>query len=61
VRGFDLEKRPPHPAPLLLLGRRGRKNGGIVCLVTMKTLILGYGNQSRRDDGVGWFVLEQLA
>ena len=27
----------------------------------MKTLILGYGNQSRRDDGVGWFVLEQLA
>jgi len=25
------------------------------------TLILGYGNQSRRDDGVGWFVLEQLA
>ena len=27
----------------------------------MKTLIIGYGNQSRRDDGVGWFVLEQLA
>ncbi len=27
----------------------------------MKTLILGYGNRSRRDDGVGWFVLEQLA
>jgi hydrogenase maturation protease len=27
----------------------------------MTTLILGYGNQSRRDDGVGWFVLEQLA
>jgi hydrogenase maturation protease len=27
----------------------------------VKTLILGYGNQSRRDDGVGWFVLEQLA
>ena len=27
----------------------------------MPTLILGYGNQSRRDDGVGWFVLEQLA
>jgi hydrogenase maturation protease len=26
----------------------------------MKTLIIGYGNQSRRDDGVGWFVLEQL-
>jgi hydrogenase maturation protease len=25
------------------------------------TLILGYGNQSRRDDGVGWFVVEQLA
>ena len=29
--------------------------------VLVKTLILGYGNQSRRDDGVGWFVLEQLA
>jgi hydrogenase maturation protease len=27
----------------------------------VKTLILGYGNQSRRDDGVGWFVIEQLA
>ena len=27
----------------------------------MKTLIIGYGNQSRRDDGVGWFVVEQLA
>ena len=27
----------------------------------MTTLILGYGNNSRRDDGVGWFVLEQLA
>jgi hydrogenase maturation protease len=27
----------------------------------MKTLIIGYGNQSRRDDGVGWFILEQLA
>ena len=27
----------------------------------MKTLIIGYGNQSRRDDGVGWFVIEQLA
>ena len=27
----------------------------------MTTLIIGYGNQSRRDDGVGWFVLEQLA
>jgi len=25
------------------------------------TLIIGYGNQSRRDDGVGWFILEQLA
>jgi len=24
-------------------------------------LIIGYGNQSRRDDGVGWFVIEQLA
>ena len=27
----------------------------------MNTLIIGYGNQSRRDDGVGWFILEQLA
>jgi hydrogenase maturation protease len=27
----------------------------------MKMLIIGYGNQSRRDDGVGWFVIEQLA
>jgi len=27
----------------------------------VKTLILGYGNQNRRDDGVGWFVIEQLA
>lgn len=26
----------------------------------MKTLILGYGNCSRRDDGVGWFVVERL-
>ena len=27
----------------------------------MKTLIIGYGNRSRRDDGVGGFVVEQLA
>jgi hydrogenase maturation protease len=27
----------------------------------VSTLIIGYGNPSRRDDGVGWFVLEQLA
>ena len=26
----------------------------------MKTLVLGYGNRSRTDDGVGWFVLERL-
>ncbi|HUJ09413.1 MAG TPA: hydrogenase maturation protease [Verrucomicrobiae bacterium] len=26
----------------------------------MKTLIFGYGNASRRDDGVGWFVIGQL-
>ena len=26
----------------------------------MRTLILGYGNCSRRDDGVGWFVVERL-
>jgi len=42
-------------------GEEREKNGSTVCLVTMKTLILGYGNQNRRDDGVGWFILEQLA
>ena len=42
-------------------GEAREKNGSTVCLVTMKTLILGYGNQNRRDDGVGWFILEQLA
>jgi hydrogenase maturation protease len=26
----------------------------------MKTLVIGYGNCSRRDDGVGWFVVERL-
>ncbi|MGD0057981.1 MAG: hydrogenase maturation protease [Verrucomicrobiia bacterium] len=26
----------------------------------MRTLVLGYGNRSRTDDGVGWFVLERL-
>ena len=26
----------------------------------MKTLVLGYGNRSRTDDGVGWIVLERL-
>jgi hydrogenase maturation protease len=26
----------------------------------VKTLVLGYGNQSRTDDGVGWFVVERL-
>jgi hydrogenase maturation protease len=26
----------------------------------VKTLIIGYGNRSRRDDGVGWFILEEL-
>jgi len=26
----------------------------------MKTLVLGYGNRSRTDDGAGWFVLERL-
>jgi hydrogenase maturation protease len=26
----------------------------------MKTLVLGYGNRSRTDDGVGWFILERL-
>jgi hydrogenase maturation protease len=28
---------------------------------SVKTLIIGYGNRSRRDDGVGWFVIEKLA
>ena len=27
----------------------------------MKTLIIGYGNDSRNDDGVGWFVVAELA
>jgi hydrogenase maturation protease len=26
----------------------------------MKTLVLGYGNRSRNDDGAGWFVIDQL-
>jgi hydrogenase maturation protease len=26
----------------------------------MKTLVIGYGNSSRCDDGVGWFVVERL-
>jgi hydrogenase maturation protease len=26
----------------------------------MKTLVIGYGNRSRRDDGAGWFVVERL-
>ena len=26
----------------------------------MKILVIGYGNDSRNDDGVGWFVVEQL-
>jgi hydrogenase maturation protease len=26
----------------------------------MNTLVLGYGNRSRMDDGIGWFVLERL-
>jgi len=26
----------------------------------MRTLVIGYGNSSRRDDGVGWFVVERL-
>lgn len=26
----------------------------------MKTLVIGYGNCSRCDDGVGWFVVERL-
>jgi hydrogenase maturation protease len=27
----------------------------------MKTLVIGYGNDSRNDDGVGWFVIAELA
>ena len=26
----------------------------------MKTLIIGYGNDSRNDDGIGWFVVAEL-
>lgn len=27
----------------------------------MKTLIIGYGNDSRNDDGAGWFVVNELS
>ena len=27
----------------------------------MKTLVIGYGNDSRNDDGAGWFVIHELA
>jgi hydrogenase maturation protease len=27
----------------------------------MKTLVIGYGNDSRNDDGAGWFVVAELA
>ena len=27
----------------------------------MKTLIIGYGNDSRNDDGAGWFVIAELS
>ena len=27
----------------------------------MKTLIIGYGNDSRNDDGTGWFVISELS
>ncbi|MCX7885962.1 MAG: hydrogenase maturation protease, partial [Verrucomicrobiae bacterium] len=27
----------------------------------MKRLIIGYGNESRNDDGVGWFVVRELS
>ena len=27
----------------------------------MKTLVIGYGNDSRNDDGAGWFVVSELA
>jgi hydrogenase maturation protease len=26
----------------------------------MKTLVIGYGNDSRNDDGIGWFVVAEL-
>jgi hydrogenase maturation protease len=26
----------------------------------VRTLVIGYGNSTRRDDGVGWFAIEQL-
>jgi hydrogenase maturation protease len=41
--------------------RRARSDAPCQHSIFLKTLILGYGNQSRRDDGVGWFVVEQLA
>jgi hydrogenase maturation protease len=27
----------------------------------MKTLVIGYGNDSRNDDGAGWFVIRELS
>jgi hydrogenase maturation protease len=27
----------------------------------MKTLVIGYGNDSRNDDGAGWFVVRELS
>jgi hydrogenase maturation protease len=30
-------------------------------ILPVKTLIIGYGNDSRNDDGVGWFVVAELA
>jgi hydrogenase maturation protease len=27
----------------------------------MKTLVIGYGNDSRNDDGAGWFVVNELS
>lgn len=26
----------------------------------MKSMVIGYGNDSRNDDGVGWFVIDEL-
>jgi hypothetical protein len=37
-------------------GEEREKNGSTVCLVTMKTLIIGYGNQGWNDDEGGRFI-----
>jgi hydrogenase maturation protease len=41
--------------------RRARSDAPYQWARFVKTLIIGYGNDSRNDDGVGWFVIAELA